>query len=171
MSKLKFTQAKELNNNSIKVNSKNILISNRRDILDSEIIDTVLEILPDYIKKRGEGSKAKYISERFPFISISKAKKLSLILEEASKKDLDSIRDNKDTVSSIYNKLLIKKNNIKQLKYVENKENYSVKYDKKGIFYYKNINNKKEVKLFKLPSFLNNNEIKDAIIKAIEENI
>lgn len=77
----------------------------------------------------------------------------------------------KETISSIYNKLLLRKNTLKQSKYIDEKDNYSVIYDKDGYFYYKHRKTKKEIRLFKLPLFLNKNEIKDAISKAIEENL
>lgn len=173
-SKLKFTNIKELNNNSTTVGqgqSHSLLLTNRKNIPDTEIINLVLKSLPEYKRIRGNGSKAEFINKKYPFISVSRAKKILVVIENATNRELENIKEGKISISKIYKKALNNKTGKRVEQEFEDKINVLIKYDKDGYFYYKYKKSNKTLKLFKLPLCFNKDEIKEAILKAIKENI
>lgn len=146
---------------------------NRRNITDKEIINLVRKVLPEYEKKYGEGSKSAFLSKKFTGLSESKAKKIVLVIERASDKQLQDIEEDNETISNVYNKLLKeKKSKIEetQAQFFDDDMGSIIRYDENGNFYYRNHTNKKEIKAFTLPKYLNTENIKKGIAMVLEEN-
>ncbi len=81
----------------------------RRNIDNSILIKLIIEALPYYEKKYGNGSKADFIMKKFIRLSETKAKQAIIVAENAEQADIIKILHNEATIRAIYNKISLNK--------------------------------------------------------------
>ncbi len=73
----------------------------RRNIDNSILIKLIIEALPYYEKKYGNGSKADFIMKKFIRLSETKAKQAIIVAENAEQADIIKILHNEATIRAI----------------------------------------------------------------------
>ncbi len=74
----------------------------RRNVTDAELITLAQKALERYVKQYGQGSKADYLVKRFPTLSLTKAKRIYYLVENASKEDLKGIAHGEITINHLH---------------------------------------------------------------------
>jgi hypothetical protein len=74
----------------------------RRNIRDNEIIPLVKRELDRYAKQYGSGGKAEYLAQKFTGLSVGKAKKICVIIENGNEKQIEQIISEELTVNAAY---------------------------------------------------------------------
>lgn len=148
---------------------------NRRNITDGDLIRLIINALPKYEKKYGEGSKAEFLIKRFIGLSETKAKQSIIVAEKADEKLIQKIEMMELTIRNVYEKLKSDKNTPKQKVtgdfFDQGNENEPriVRCDEKGAFYFRDYEKKTEMKAFRLPKIINHPRIREKIRLVIEE--
>ena len=74
----------------------------RRNITDGELLPLAQTALQKYEKKYGAGSKAEFLTKRFAGLSLAKAKRLAVVIEEAGNGNIQDIIEGKKTIYETY---------------------------------------------------------------------
>lgn len=148
---------------------------NRRNIGDGDLIRLIINALPKYKKRYGEGSKAEFLIKRFIGLSETKAKQAIIVAEKADEKLIQKIETMELTIRNVYEKLKSDKNTPKQkvtgdfFDHGDEDECRIVRCDDKGAFYFRDYEKKTEMKVFRLPKIINHPRIREKIRLLIEE--
>lgn len=146
----------------------------RRNIDDSILIKLIIETLPYYEKKYGNGSKADFIMKKFIGLSETKAKQAIIVVENAEQGDIIKILHNEATIRAIYNKISLNKVKNKKVTsdfFDDEDDNDIFWYSDNGCFYFKDYEKRQEKRMFTLPKFLNTQNIRDKILNILKEEI
>ena len=148
----------------------------RRNITDADLIQLIINALPFYEKKYGNGSKAEFLSKRFFGLSESKAKQAVIVAEKGNEKDITKIKEGISTIYQIYTKLKKDKSTPKEKVSTNffddfDEEVQVIKSDDNGAFYFRDLKKQKVVKAFSLPKYLNTPILRKRIEEVIEETI
>lgn len=147
---------------------------NRRNITDADLIRLIMNALPKYEKKYGEGSKAEFLVKRFTGLSEGKAKKTLFVIENASDIKIRMVEAGQASINEVYRKLnKDKKTPIQKVRtnFFDEDDRQIIRCDEKGVFYFRDYEKKKERKAFVLPKFINRPELRDRIRQVIEEEL
>ncbi len=148
---------------------------NRRNITDGELLTIAVQALSKYQKVYGEGSKAEFLVGKLKGLSLTKAKRLIIIIECENFGNIQKlILIENETINSAYNKLQKDKKTPKQKVHTDFfNDDYTcpVRSDDTGTFYYRNYENKKEYKAFSLPANMNTPRIRERIQQVLDEEL
>jgi ParB family chromosome partitioning protein len=77
----------------------------RRNIRDGELVALAKKTLDNYQKVYGEGGKAEFLVKKFIGLSYTKAKKVYYIVETATERDMEMLRNEEITINKLYDRL------------------------------------------------------------------
>lgn len=145
----------------------------RRNIDDADLIKLIINALPQYEKKYGEGSKAEFLSKRYTGLSVAKAKQTIVVIEKGGKEYIEAVMTGKATIKAAYDKMRDCGQSPKKQKLdnIPVPTHGIVSYDDKGTFYITDEETGQRFKMMKLNKELNLPGIMEKIKAIIQEEM